>query len=462
MRYCLTVVAWGFVWPQLASAAPEAAGAPVSFKQDIAPILARKCLACHGPKQSKGDFRLDSFQRLIKPGSSDEPSIVAGHADRSQLYQRIVATDDDDRMPQKDGPLPPEAIKLIKAWIDQGAVYDGPKPDLSLELLIAPENHPAPPQVYAHPIPIPAVAFSPDGSILAVSGYHEVTLWNATNGVLVRRLTNITERTQSLAFHPTGNVLAVGGGSPGKSGEVRLINPADGTLLHLLNRTFDFVLAVRFNADGSRLAAAGADQAIRVFNATNGQEMLLIEQHADWVMDLAFDPTGPFLASASRDKSCRLFNLETGALEESYLGHEQPVFAIAFSPDGQHLFSGGRDRAIHVWERKGGKKIDTIGGFEGDVYRMSVAEGSVWSCAADGSLKRHEATGKHERKRVYNGHTDAVYSLDYHTASQRVAAGSYDGTVKIWDAAEGELIVSFAAAPGLQASRPETAPSQAQ
>src|SRR2546430_14173344 len=43
----------------------------VSFSKGIAPILAKKCVACHGPEKSKGHFRLDSFDLLMKAGESN-------------------------------------------------------------------------------------------------------------------------------------------------------------------------------------------------------------------------------------------------------------------------------------------------------------------------------------------------------------------------------------------------------
>ena len=75
-----------------------------------------------------------------------------------------------------------------------------------------------------------AVAFSPDGQFLAVSGYHEVLLHKGDGSGLVARLVGLSERIQSLAFAPDGKTLAVAGGLQGEvkdgsktSGEMRLI-----------------------------------------------------------------------------------------------------------------------------------------------------------------------------------------------------------------------------------------------
>src|SRR5881296_2703805 len=50
----------------------------VSFRRDIAPIVVRKCVTCHGPEKTKGGYRLDTFERLMKGGESKSPAVVAG------------------------------------------------------------------------------------------------------------------------------------------------------------------------------------------------------------------------------------------------------------------------------------------------------------------------------------------------------------------------------------------------
>src|SRR5213082_2154623 len=96
---------------------PDAPSTPVSFSKDLAPILAKKCVACHGPEKSKGHFRLDSFDWLMKGGESKSASIVPGQPEQSELVRRLTTQDEDDRMPQKDEPLPSAQIALLERWI---------------------------------------------------------------------------------------------------------------------------------------------------------------------------------------------------------------------------------------------------------------------------------------------------------------------------------------------------------
>src|SRR5947207_4126048 len=94
----------------LVGALTGAAAQPLSFTNEIAPIFVQKCLTCHGSEKNKGGYRLDTFEFLVKPGSSKEASITPGKPEASALYQRITTTDEEDRMPQKNEPLPPAEI----------------------------------------------------------------------------------------------------------------------------------------------------------------------------------------------------------------------------------------------------------------------------------------------------------------------------------------------------------------
>src|SRR6185437_5935476 len=78
----------------------------ISFKRDIAPILAQQCQSCHGPQKSKGKFRLDTFKLLSSPGASKHAPITSGKPAQSEIYLRLTTPDEDDRMPQKSDPLP--------------------------------------------------------------------------------------------------------------------------------------------------------------------------------------------------------------------------------------------------------------------------------------------------------------------------------------------------------------------
>jgi uncharacterized membrane protein/mono/diheme cytochrome c family protein len=96
---------------------------PTSFyAMHISPIFDSNCASCHGASKSNGGLRLDSFDLLMK-GGKDGPAIVAGDSEKSPLLHRVTLPPDHKQFMPAEGrpPLHREEIKLIEAWIQQGA-----------------------------------------------------------------------------------------------------------------------------------------------------------------------------------------------------------------------------------------------------------------------------------------------------------------------------------------------------
>src|SRR2546426_10754865 len=115
-------------------------------------------------------------------------------------------------MPLRQPPLSAAQIALFRGWI-----RDGAKDDTRAEARSIAE--PGKPVAYHAAPVITALAYSPDGSLLAVSGYREVLLHKGDGSGLVARLPGISDKITSLAFSADGSVLAAGGGTPAPFGE---------------------------------------------------------------------------------------------------------------------------------------------------------------------------------------------------------------------------------------------------
>jgi hypothetical protein len=102
---------------------PPAASHPVNFSREIKPILDKSCLQCHGHGRSKGDFRIDSRETLLKGGESGA-AIIVGRSAESLLIELVMGFDPDSIMPRKGTKLTREQIGLLRAWIDQGLSWD--------------------------------------------------------------------------------------------------------------------------------------------------------------------------------------------------------------------------------------------------------------------------------------------------------------------------------------------------
>lgn len=427
----------------------KAAGKPVSFKNDVAPILVAQCLTCHGPSDPKGDYQLHTFEKLLTAGASASEAVVPGKPDESELLRLMEATDKEERMPKDGDPLPAEQLALVRRWIAEGAKFDGPNKTADIVSLVPRKPHPNPPEAYRTAVPVTALAFAPSGKELAAGGYNEITIWNAADGKLLRRIKDVEQRTFGLAYSQDGKLLAAAGGTPGVSGEAALYDPATGKLVRRLGTMSDVALGLQFDPSGKKLAVCAADRSIRIYDVAAGKEALLIEDHADWVMCVAWSADGKQLVSGSRDKTVKIFDAEKGESVTTYPGHGETVLSVAFAPDGKSVLSGGADKKIHVWNPADAKQIATITGFAGDVYRLEVVGDVVWSCSADKTIKRHQLS---DRKATadYKGYADYVFSLAVNPETKRVAGGCFDGEVKVWNMEDGANVLSFRAAPGLE------------
>ena len=233
-----------------------ALAAPVSFKTQIAPILRAQCQSCHGAQEAKGDYRVDSFTEVMRALEDEPARVLAAKPNESLFLKLLITADDDERMPQKADKLPAKQIALIRQWIAEGAKFDGNNPKSTLAEIIPARKHVAAPAVYPRALPITALALSPDGKTIAASGLREITLWNL-EGKLVRRISNMTQRTFALAWLPDGETLLAGGGIPGELGEVRAFTQ-DGKLRAVVHQASDVVLDVQLDANATRLAVADA------------------------------------------------------------------------------------------------------------------------------------------------------------------------------------------------------------
>jgi hypothetical protein len=111
----------------LASGSLFAQTKEVDYTRDVRPILAGKCLQCHGPddKVRKAGLRLDSRDGATKTLADGKAAIVPGQIAKSELYQRITSKDPTHAMPpaKLGKPLLPEEIAVLKRWIEQGAPF---------------------------------------------------------------------------------------------------------------------------------------------------------------------------------------------------------------------------------------------------------------------------------------------------------------------------------------------------
>jgi hypothetical protein len=114
----------------------------VRFRDQVAPILVKRCLECHGPEKAFAHFRVDTFARLMADSDAGR-NIEPGKPEESLFFELIVLNIPTGRMPRNADPLPEGEVKTLRRWIEQGAKSGGLDPNADLAGLVAKSGRPA-------------------------------------------------------------------------------------------------------------------------------------------------------------------------------------------------------------------------------------------------------------------------------------------------------------------------------
>lgn len=431
--------------------APPPGRAAVSFVRDVAPILVEQCLECHRADKSKGAYRVDHFDAIMKAGDSEEKPVVPGKPEASELFRLIALHDEADRMPKKGDALSEKQQAIVRQWIVEGAKYDAKDRKAALSTLIPEKPRPKAPEKYPRALPVTALAVSPDASVIAVSGYYEVTLWDAHTGKLAGRIGNMPEKINGLAWIGTSGVLAVGGGTPMRTGELWLVDTHKANAARRLYVTKDTLLTVACSADGALLAAGGADNHVRLFAMPEGKQIWDVEPHADWITALAISPDKKHVASASRDRTARLLDIADGSVDATHTGHTVAVTSVLFKPDGREVLSGDAEGQVRRWNLTGeGIKDTTLRPARVEVLQVAFADNDVLVALANGQISLCDPKSRAVKEKPVR-HNDRVNELAVTGPPEnpRIVSGSHDGEVRVYDLKEKKEVLRFIASPGI-------------
>ncbi|MBN9121745.1 MAG: PD40 domain-containing protein [Planctomycetes bacterium] len=452
--------------------------AKVSYYKDVRPILQQHCNGCHQPAKPLGGYVTTDHASLLKPGEREKAGVVPGKPDKSYLVEQIkVQSNGKAEMPRNRDPLNVIQIKTVTDWIAQGAVDDTPASAKTVAVDAA-----NPPKYSAPPV-VTALNYSPDGSRLAVTGYHEVLLYDTEKYALKSRLIGISERVQAVAYAPDGKKIAAVGGAPGRFGEVQVWNAEQEKLLVSAPVTFDTLYGVSWSPDGSKIAFGCADNTVRAVDALTGKQILQMGTHSDWVLGTVFSQDGLHLASVSRDMSMKLTHVETqrfidnvtsitpGALKGGLMAldrrpmKEKKLQKIPADTPGakpnvyDELVVAGADGIPRLYKMHREVKRE-IGDDSNRIREFERMPGRISAVAFDAEGGKFAAVSSLDGKgevRIYDANTGAkvvcekvtgpVYAVAWHPAGKLIASAGFDGIVWLHEAATGKLVSSFTVLP---------------
>lgn len=433
MRYALLLISalmlFGITRPLLAEE-------PVSYAKQVKPFLAKYCLECHNAEDAKGGLVMESFQTLLK-GSDKGPVIVPGKPEESRLVLLPEGKAKPAMPPKKAKQPKPAEVAVLRAWVAAGAKDDSGRVTVQIPDIK--------PRVQAPP-PITALAYSPDGKLLAVGTHKAVRFFDPSAGDEISLLSEQPGKVTALTFSHDGYRLAVASCSPGTAGEVYLYAVSQEWSGRKPERVLaahkDVILDLAFSPDGKLLATTGYDRLIKLWDVASGKELRTLKDHSDAVYGLAFSPDGRLLGSAAADRAVKVWDVATGSRLYTLGEATDWLYTVAWSPDGRHLASAGVDKSIRVWDvsSTGGKIVHSVFAHEGAVTRLIYsADGkTLYSVGEDNTPKAWDTAAMTERK-VYAKQPEAVLALTVSPDHKQLALGRYDGSVVLLDEATGEV-----------------------
>lgn len=479
--HLLLLLPVGLSLPRPTSAA-EPAEKPIpdtpSYYRDVRPIFQQHCQGCHQPAKPQGGYIMTSHADLLKKSERDLPGVVPNSDAKSGVVETILPGKDGKvRMPKGKDPLSKHDIEIIRKWIAQGAKDDTPA--TALDLVDA--DHPP---IYSQPPVISSLAWSPNGDLLAVTGYHEVLLHKGDGSGLVGRLIGLSERIQSVAFSPDGTMLAVAGGSPGRFGEVQVWEVEKRKLKVSVSVTYDTLYGVSWSHDGTKVAIGCADNTLRAIESATGKQVLFQGAHNDWVLGTVFSRDSRFLVSISRDRSVKLTEVETQRFIDNITSItpgalKGGLMAVARNPNKEdvkvvntakgtdqteklydEIVIGGSDGMPRLYKvhrtqkRVIGDDYNKIREFQalpGRIHSLTFhPEGTLFAAGSSldgkGEVRVYQTADAKVVSR-FETPTSGIFAAAFHPQGKVIASGGSDGTVRLSDPASGKVIKEFVPVP---------------
>ena len=443
------LLAWTVVpsAPGRAESAEEQPAAAPSYFRDIRPVIQQHCQGCHQPAIKQGHLDLTRYRTLLQGGHSG-PGLVPGDPEGSLLIAMMEGRRP-PLMPLGGPPLDPEIIGKFRAWVEGGATDDTP---IQLGRVSQKE-----PPVYTSPPVITALAYSPDGSLLAVSGYREVLLHRPDGTGLEGRLVGLSDRIQSLAFTPDGKTLVAGGGTPARFGELQFWEVASRKLKRSVTVCRDTLFGVSLSPDGSQVAFGCSDSTVRIHEVASGRQVLKTNHHENWVLGTRFGMDGKRVVSVGRDFAAKLMHAESGAFIENLNALKKELAAVTRHPSRDRVVVGGEERIPYYYRMDRPNKIfagqegTLIRAFErqsGEIFALEFsADGKKLAVAGAGSEATIYDVESGQRLAACAGHEAGIYTLAFHPGGRELATAGFEGRVRIHEVASGKLLRDFVPVP---------------
>ncbi len=286
-----------------------------------------------------------------------------------------------------------------------------------------------------YPDSVFSVAYSPTGQVLAMGGFQPgfVDIWDVPGR---KRLATLQAKEgRRVAFSPRGDLLATDSGYL-----IRLWRTATADLVGELALTSS-VRDLTFSPDGTRLAALCTPDEAIVWQVGQWAVIRRIRGVSNMGPDLGsldFSPDGQTLVIGDLDHRLRAFDIGNGGvIFDVPEAHPEPITRVAWSPDGSVIATGSgyAGGPIRLWEAASGKALGTLEGHTSWISRLVFSPDSRWlySACADQTIRIWDV-GHQRCLATLRGSSDEIWGLALSPDGTTLASSSKDGVVAFWKA----------------------------
>jgi WD40 repeat protein len=211
------------------------------------------------------------------------------------------------------------------------------------------------------------------------------------------------------------------------------------------------VTSVAFSPDGKAIVSTSVDKTVLIWRFAADEGTAAGAGHTREVTALGVDADGKLLVSGSRDRTVRLWDTATGAEVRLIGGHATPVVSAVIMPDGKTVLSYSEDRKLRAWDAVTGKELRSVD-CPDEVLLLSVPAGGksvlAWTrrhgAGDDDQIHTVQVVDPKSLKPVetLSERGRQVTCLAFSGNGDRVAMGSPDGSVRIWNVAKKERVGS--------------------
>jgi WD40 repeat protein len=331
-----------------------------------------------------------------------------------------------------------------------------------------------------HEQPVKSLLVTPDGKTLVAGDQGStIRLWDLESGQRVRQIPRRPGDADALTLSPDGHTLAAGGtnntlrrwdlsgkelgtGNGHRAGISSLLQAPDGKWLASGSTAGNVRFWVPSTAkevlpplelggqdallacapDGKRIAVADGSAPVRLIAVSTREiKASFTGPKDDPVFCLAFSPDGKMLAAGHEHHGIQLWDVAAGTIARS-LPYPGGVQALAFAPDGKVVAVAGTDK-IALWETATGSLIHQSGKATPAAALVFSPDGTTLAAGMyDGTIRLLDGQSGKEI-RALEGHQSAVFALAFSPDGRILTSASHDRTVRLWEIASGQQIVAW-------------------